>query len=269
MRFVVGAVVVLAWAFATRTDLRVRRGEWAPLIVVGLLFAVQLAFLNIGINFTTAGNSVVLTVTFPIWVAVLSHFFIPGDRLTVQKTIGVIAAYAGVVLLFADSLGVDRELLLGDILTAISGFLLATRQVYSSRIVQNLHPAKLLLAQAILGTVSFVIASAIFEPEPYVWTGRLIIAVLYQGAVIAGFGFIGQLWLIERYFPSQVTVISLTQPIFGIVAAWLILGEPLKPVLWISAVLVIMGAGLVQRSRMKSSSTAGGRERVEPARRAS
>ena len=140
-------------------------------------------------------------------------------------------------------------------MTAISGFLLGARQVYNARMVQNLHPAKLLLAQAAFGTVAFVIASVIFEHHAYVWTGRLATSIFYQGAVIAGFGFIGNLWLIQRYFPSQVTVVSLSQPVLGIVAAWLILGEPLNPLLWVSAVLVAIGAYLVQRARVKQIAT--------------
>lgn len=255
MRFVLGGIVVLIWAITTHADLRLRRNEWLPLAALGALFSVQLAFLNIGVNYTTAGNSVVLTVTFPIWVAVLSHFFIPGDRLTPQKVVGVLIAYFGIIVLFADSLGANRDLLLGDALCAMSGFLLAARQVYNARMVQNLHPAKLLLAQAVFGTVTFVIASAIFEHQAYVWTGRLALSIFYQGVVIAGFGFIGNLWLIQRYFPSQVTVISLSQPLLGIVAAWLILGESLNPLLWVSAVLVIIGAYLVQRARARQAAT--------------
>jgi len=66
--------------------------------------------------------------------------------------------------------------------------------------------------------------------------------------VIAGFGFIGNLWLLQRYLPSQVSLISLIQPAFAIVAAWLVLGEELNSALWLSVVLIIIGAGFVQRA---------------------
>ncbi len=254
MRFIVGGIVVLLWAIYLRADLRIRRGEWLPLLALGVLFTVQIAFMNIGLTRTTAGHGAVLTVTFPIWVAVLAHFFVPGDRLNVQKLLGVIVAYAGILVLFADSLGVDRDLLVGDILSAISGFLLGARQVYNARIVQGIHPAKLLLSQAVFGTIVFLVASVIFESEEYIWTGKLAISILFQGVVIAGFGFIGNLWLIQRYFPSQVSVISLSQPVFSIIGAWLILGEDLNSALWISVLLVMVGAGLVQRGRRREES---------------
>jgi drug/metabolite transporter (DMT)-like permease len=248
LRFITGAIVVLIWAIATGADLRIRRGEWMPLLILGILFSVQLGFMNIGLNHTTAGHGAVLTVTFPIWVAVLAHFFVPGDRLTPKRLLGVIIAYGGVLLLFADSLGVDSGLLFGDVLSAISGFLLGARQVYNARIVQGLHPAKLLLSQAIFGTVVFAVASVIFESGEYLWTGRLLVSVLYQGALIAGFGFIGNLWLIQRYLPSQVSLLSLTQPIFAVILARIVLGEALSSSLWLSVTLVVVGASLVQRN---------------------
>ena len=259
MRFIVGGIVVVAWAIATKADLRPRRADWLPLLGLGALFSVQIAFMNIGLSLTTAGHGGVLTITFPIWVAVLANFFVPGDRLTARKILGALIAYGGILVLFADSLGINRDLLLGDLFSLISGFLLGARQVYNARAVQSVHPAKLLLAQAVFGTITFVIASAIFESDPYVWTARLAISIFYQGVVIAGFGFIGNLWLIQRYFPSQVSVISLIQPVFSILAARIILGESFSNLLWLSAVLVIAGAALVQRGSAPS---------VEPARAA-
>lgn len=238
---------MLIWAIAVKADLRVKRNEWWPLLVLGVIFSVQLAFMNIGLSLTTAGNGGVLTITFPIWVAILAHFQIEGDRLTRRKLIGVLIAYGGIAALLAQSFQFDPGRLVGDAFMLASGFLLAERQVFNAKASQNIHPAKLLLAQALVGTITFVVASLLLESEGYVWSTRLGLAIFYQGVVIAGFGFIGNIWLIQRYFPSQVSVINLTQPIFAIVAAWLILGEPLTPMLWVGTFFVMIGAALVQR----------------------
>ena len=120
----------------------------------------------------------------------------------------------------------------------------------------------MLLSQAVFGTIVFLAASLIFESDEYIWSGKLALSIFYQGVVIAGFGFIGNLWLMQRYFPSQVSVISLSQPMFSIVAAWLILGEELNSALWISVVLVIVGAGLVQRGRKQMQTRAAAAKRA-------
>ena len=246
LRFVIGGIVVLAWALWTRRPLNVARHERKPLFYLGCLFAIQLAFMNIGQDFTTAGHAVVITTTFPLWTGLLAHFYVPGDRLSKGRFAGAMVAYAGVVVLFSRGIGNPGGFLLGDFLLLVSAFLLGARQVYMSNSLQGIEPHKLLLSQSVVGTVTFVAASLILEPDPYIWTGRLITALAYQGVVIAGFGFIGSTWLLQRYLPSSVTVIWLIQPVFGVVLSWWVLGEAIGPELYAGGALVIAGSFVAQ-----------------------
>ena len=250
-RFVTGAAVIIVWALYTRADLRVRRSELPVLITLGVLFSIQLVFMNLGLKYTTAGHGSVLSVTHPIWVVLLAHFFIPGDRLAPSRIVGILVAYTGVVVISLDGLGGDAsgEVLFGDILSIIAGFLLGARQIFNARQAGKIDPNKLLLAQAVFGTLVFIPAGLIFEGEPWIMNKELAISIFYQGAVIAGFGFTANLWLIQRYLPSQVGMLYLSQPIFGIILAWLILDEPLTEMLWIGAIFVALGAGLAQRRK--------------------
>ena len=247
LRFVIGGIVVLAWALITRRSLKVARHEWKPLLFLGCLFAVQIAFMNIGQDFTSAGHAVVITTTSALWTSVIAHFYVPGDRLSRGRFLGAMVAYSGIVVLFARGIGNPGEFLLGDFLMLVSAILLGTRQVYISNFSQGIEPQKLLLSQSVVGTVTFVLASFFLEPDPYNWTGRLIVALLYQGAVIAGFGFIGSVWLLKRYLPSRVTVIWIIQPAFGVLLGWWILGETVGPELYAGAALVIVGSYMAQR----------------------
>jgi len=258
LRFILGAIVVLIYAIATKQSFKIHRHEWTPLILLGALFTVQLSFMNIGQDYTTAGHAVVVTSTFPLWTGVFAHFFVPGDRMSRSRTLGTLVAYTGVVAVFykgfADS---SSDFLIGDLLLLGSAVLLGGRQVYLSQLGQGIAQHKLLMTQGIFGIVTFVIASLVFESdEAFMVTSRLIIALLYTGVLIAGLGFIGQTWLLKRYLPSRVTVISLSQPIFGVLFSWWILGESIGGELYIGAVLVIVGSALAQRrSRSKTAKT--------------
>ena len=249
VRFAIGGVVVLIYAVATRQSFRVLRHEWVPLALLGTLFTVQLAFMNIGQDFSTAGHAVVVTSTFPLWTGVFAHFFVPGDRMSRSRTLGTLVAYSGVIAVFykgfADS---SSDFLVGDLLLLGSAVLLGGRQVYLSQLGQGIAQHKLLISQGVFGVTAFVIASLIFESdEAFVVTTRLVVALLYTGVLIAGLGFIGQTWLLKRYLPSRVTVISLSQPIFGVLFSWWILGESVGGELYIGAALVVVGSALAQR----------------------
>jgi drug/metabolite transporter (DMT)-like permease len=248
MRFVVGGVTVAVWAWATGrfAGLRVARGEWRPMIVLALIFTAQIGSMNVGTSLTSAAHASILLNLYSVHTVVLSHFLIPGDRLTVKRLAGVVIAHAGIVVLFASQPGGSASLL-GDAIVFVSAFLLAERLVYLARAVQKLDPVKLLLSQAAIGSVLFMAGSALTESAPTVWTGRLVTSLAYQGILIAGFNFVANLWLLQRYRPSSLVPFFLTQPLFGVVAAAIVTGEALSWQLLLACVAVAIGMGLTTR----------------------
>jgi drug/metabolite transporter (DMT)-like permease len=129
----------------------------------------------------------------------------------------------------------------------VSALILAEHQVYSARAAASVHITKLILGRFAFGTVVFVVLSVLVERDPWSWTPLLGLSVSYQGVVIAGFGFIGNLWLLKRFFPSQVAVLSLLGPTASILLAWGLLDERPTSLLWAGTALVTAGALLVQR----------------------
>ena len=253
MRFALGAVVVLIWAVIAKQSFKLARHEVVPLAMLGTLFAVQLAFMNIGQNLTTAGHAGIVIPTFPLWAAVFAHIFIPADRMSKKRIAGALVAYCGVVVVFVRNIVGDVQYenapnpLIGDLLLLCSAILLGLRQVYISQLGQAMTPVKMLMAQSIFGTLSFLVASMLIEPEPMRMTWVLAASLFYQGVIIAGFGFISQNWLLINYLPSRVTIISLSQPIVTALLSWLVLGEAIGPELIAGATLVITGSYLAQR----------------------
>ena len=252
MRFVLGMVVVLIWAVVTRQSFRVSRSELFPLFVLGILFSVQTAFMNLGQYNTTAGHTGVLITTFPLWAGVFAHFVVPNDRLSKRRVLGASIAYGGAVAIFVRSVFAGSDAIdalnpwLGDLLIMCSAVLLGLRQVYLSQLGQRITLVKLLMAQGIFGSVTFLIGSLMFETDLVELTLVLAASLFYQGVVIAGFAFLAQTWLLSNYLPSRVTLISLSGPIVTAVLSWLILGERIGPELWIGAVLVVTGSFIAQ-----------------------
>ena len=249
MRVVVGDIVICLWAWSTGrfVGFRVERREWRPLAVLGLLFSVQMAATNIGTWLTSAAHATILVNLYAVHTVVLAHFMIPGDRLSVRKVGGVLVAYSGIVALFASQWSHGAPTLLGDVIVTVAGILLAERTVYLARAVQRLDPVKLLLAQAVVGAAFFALASFLVEPATTRWTARLAGSIAYQGVLISGFNFVVNLALLRDYRPSALSAFFLTQPIFGVVAAALVAGDPLTPVLVLACVAVAAGIGLTYR----------------------
>jgi drug/metabolite transporter (DMT)-like permease len=216
-------------------------------VLLGLLFSVQMAATNVGTWLTSAAHASILINLYAVHTVVLAHFLIPGDRLTARKLAGVLVAYAGTVLLGVRQVTHGAPTLIGDVVVTVAGVLLAERTIYLARAVQRLDPVKLLLTQAIVGTAVFVVVSGLVEPAPTRWTMRLAGSVAYQGVLISGFNFVVNLALLRRYRPSALSAFFLTQPIFGVIAAALVAGDPLTPDLVIACAAVAVGIGLTSR----------------------
>ena len=249
LRFIIGALTVWVGALFVGIPVRVPRAVWQGLAGLGVLFTVQIWLLNAGTQYTTAGRSGVLINVYPFFLTLFSHFFIPGDRLTVAKSIGLVFSFSGVFLLFAESVSLaDTDYVLGDLMVATSGMLLGLRQVVIKRLVQGLHPFQVLFWQAVLSLPIFAVWSLLFERDAhYEMSAAVVGGVLYQGLVVAGLCFILLVFLIRHHSASRLGVFSFATPIVGVLlSAWL-LGEEISPVLWMSVVLVALGIVIANR----------------------
>jgi len=247
-RFLLGALTVAVGALFSGISIRVPTARWIGLAGLGLLFCVQIGLLNVGTHLTNASRSTVLICTYPFFTAFFAHFLIPGDRLSSSKVMGLLLSFAGVALIFAESLGTG--FLLGDALVLISGMLLGLRQVVIKRLVSGLHPFQVVFWQATLSLPVFAVASALFERE-MVWelSSSVIGAVVFQGVVIAGFCFILMASLLRRHRASTLGAFGFVTPVVGVLLSVLLLGEELSPLLAASLLLVAIGIVVVNRER--------------------
>jgi drug/metabolite transporter (DMT)-like permease len=241
-------VLAYAWWTRHRGVFDIRPGEWPMLWSLGLLFAVQIGTMNIGISRTTAAHASLLVNAYAIHTVVLAHFLIPGDRLTPSKLAGILVAYAGIALLFARDFSFHGATLVGDLIVSGSALLLGERIVYMARAVQRLDPIKMLVFQSAIGSTCFFLVSLWWEAgQPTRYTMPLALSLFYQGAVVAGFNFVANLYLLKVYRPSALAACALTTPIFGVLVSAPVTGDPLTPTLIVSTLLVAIGIGLTTR----------------------
>ena len=247
IRFVLGAAFILIWVYVSRVPLRMESGERQGLFLLAFLFTVQIYLMNAGIHHTLAGRSTIFISTHPFFIALFAHILLPGDRLSPLKIVGMTLSFLGVILIFAESLVMgDYQYLLGDLMVLTSGLLLGLRIVYTKRLTQGIHPGKLLLWQAALSIPAFLLLSLIFEGDySYQLKTEVVLGILYQGLVIAGFGFMIHTILLQRYVASKLGVFHFATPLFGVVFSNILLGEAISIGLIGSMILVAAGITIV------------------------
>ena len=250
LRFALGALTVWVGAFFAGISLRVPASEWRGLGGLALLFALQIWLLNAGTGHTTASRSGVVINVYPFFTALFAHLLV-GDRLSLGKWLGFAFSFAGVLLLFWESVSfAEMRYLLGDAMVAASGVLLGLRQVVMKRLVQGLNPYQVLFWQAMLSLPLFAAWSVFFEAEAeYILGASVVAGVLYQGFVVAGLYFIILVFLLRHHSPSRLGIFSFVTPVVGVLLSSWLLGESLSPYLLVSMGLV--AAGIVVANRVE------------------
>ena len=245
-RFVIGLVVIGGWSLFRRIQLQLRRGELLRLLLLTTIFILQIITLNTGTLYTTASRSTIFINVYPFFTALFAHFWIPGERLSVTKTLGIVVAFSGVFVVVAPKLGVGEASVLGDIIVLVSGCFLGLRVVVTKLLIQSIHPYRLLFWLLTLSLPCYVVLNLVFERgEPMQLTLSAAAALLYQGGVIAGFCFLAWTSILERYSASKLVVLFFATPLSGVLFSHLILGDELTISLLGGAALVAGGIYLV------------------------
>ena len=250
LRFVIGLVVIGGWALFRRIPLRLRPGELPRLLLLTTIFILQIICLNTGTLYTSASRSTIFINVYPFFTALFAHFWIPGERLSVTKTLGIVVAFSGVFVTVAPELGQGETSVIGDIIVLVSGCFLGLRVVVTKLLIQSIHPYRLLAWLLTLSLPFYVVASLVVERgEPMQLTLSAALALLYQGGVIAGFCFLAWTAILERYSASKLVVLFFATPLSGVLFSHLVLGDELTLSLLGGASLVAAGIYLVNMRR--------------------
>ena len=250
LRSLGAATLLWLWCRLRGEPLFVRDGAGRYGLLIGLVFTAEFICIYAGLGFTTASRSVIFLYSAPFFVALGAHLFIPGERLTVAKSVGLVVAFAGLCLAFADGLSLpSRRALMGDALELAGGFFWgATTVTVKMKRDARLTPQRTLFYQVSVSAVGLIgLAAAWGEPGFTHPTPLALAALAYQAVIVAFVSYLIWFWLLQRYPASGLTSFSFWTPLFGVLAGWLLLGERLTGHLGAAAALVAAGIYLVNR----------------------
>jgi drug/metabolite transporter (DMT)-like permease len=250
LRSIGAALLLWAWSASRGTRLFERDGSLPAGLLVGLLFAAEFALLYWGLEFTTASRAVVFLYTAPFWVAVGVHLLVPGERLRREQVIGLLAAFAGVVVAFGGGMTMPSwEQLVGDAMVLGAGMLwgATTVTVKATRLAQVSASKMLFYQLAISGLMLPPLSWVLGEPGIFAATPFLLGVLGFQIVIVAFITYLAWFWLVAHYPAGRLSAFTFLTPLFGVLAGALLLKEPLTIGLILALLLVGVGIWLVNR----------------------
>lgn len=211
-------------------------------------------------QYIPSGLAAVLFATFPLWVALLAHFFLPGERLTPAGAVGVLLGLGGVAILFSEDLsrlggpGVDwRQVAWAAALMLLSPASAAVGQIVIKRWGEGVHPISLTAVPMGLAAVAMAgLAWSLEGGRPVRLTPAAVGSILYLALVGSALTFSLYFWLLARTRASQVSLVAFLTPVVAVLVGTLFLAEPLTWRVVAGTAAVVAGVVLAVRRRRPS-----------------
>ena len=245
---VTGAAVLV---FALKTVIggaQVARADYLRLAWYSALGVVlnQLLFVK-GIEYTTAINATLFSVTIPIF-ALLVSVALRTDKLTWRKGLGVALAAGGVVLLIDPTQSdLSARTSFGNFLIVASSLAYGAYIAISKDVFERYGAVVSLAWIFVFGslmTLPFGVYSMAQVPLASIsWTVWAIVFYVIIGPTIGAYFLNG--WALARVAPSTVAVYVYLQPIIAFAVAPMVLGETITLRTIISSALIFAGLALV------------------------
>jgi drug/metabolite transporter (DMT)-like permease len=231
------------------------RKTMAISIFAGVVFALEFLFLFLALDFTTVTRNSILYYSMPIWITAIGHFFLPNEKLNFFKALGLIFAFAGVVLAISDNqepLSINNWQLIGDFL-AIMAAILWAMIIYLAKGTKfkEVPPEMQLVWMLLVSGPILIIASLFFGELVRDFQMLHLWGLFFQSIVVVAGGFLFWLWLVSVYPASSVASFSFLSPIFTIFFGWLLLNETLDFSFILAAFLVVFGLVCINKKSPK------------------
>ncbi len=248
-----GAVLCLwLWFVIRRRPLKLERKDLFFGTLMGTLFATEFILLFIALDLTTVSRTSILFYTMPLWLALMAHVLIPGQRITRTKAAGQALAFLGMIIAILWRSDAGEASLLGDILAVAAALGWAGLALIAQTGLKGVAPDRQLFWQVLVSAPILLVAAFAFGPfirdlQPiHLW------GLAFQIVIMVSAGFSFWLWLLSIYPPASVAAFSFLAPVFGVVLGWWMLDEPLGLPVIVALVLVCVGLVLINRLPRKS-----------------
>lgn len=246
LRFAIGAFGISLWAGITRRSFSIKKGQLHQILIVSILFTLQLSLLYFGFSKTNASRGTLLINLQPFFVLCLAHFFIPGDRISKKKILGLMIGFSGMVLVFVGKEGTTEDVQMGDLMILSTAFVWACNTIYSKKIIDTFDPFHLVLYPMIFSVPCFFLQGLFWDGQAIRYVNPQVLgALFYQGLLTAAFGFVAWNYMLQKYGAVSLHSFIFIMPIAGVLLGGLVLSEPISMSIVSALVLIVSGVVVV------------------------
>ena len=257
-RVLLGATVLVGTVLAARERLPSGRGTWGHLLVAAALgnavpFTL-IAYAETDVSSVLAG---LLNATAPLFVMAVAMLMLPEERPTRRRVAGLLAGFAGVVVLLGPWRGLGGAELAPQLMCLAAAGCYGVYFPYARRFLSRLPDsgASLAAGQMLCATLQLVAATALLGDAPGGISAKVAASLLALGALGTGVAYILNFAILRAAGATIASTVIYVVPIVSTLLGVVVLAEGLEWNQPLGAAVVLVSVAASQgllRTRRRS-----------------
>ena len=254
-RIFFAALVMIIYCFIKGIHIEAFGENWHWYATIGLVnLVLPFFFISFGIVKVQSNMAAILMSTAPIFAAILSHLFIPDEKINFLKFLGILVGFLGIVFLFSDDLLINSSNIFYAFMVILGPAFYTLGGLFSLRLkhVKNEVVTSSILVWAVM--ILLPIMSVFENPLNLKPSFGSTISLFYLGVVATAIAWLMRFYILQKnglVFQSQVAYII---PIFGLIFGYIFLQEQITYKIIVALIAVLISTYLIEKSK-KSKTT--------------
>jgi drug/metabolite transporter (DMT)-like permease len=247
LRLGIGLAVLATVVFLAHEALPREPRIYGHLVVMSVINIALPFFLITSAEQTTdSALAAIINGSVPLFTIVIAALVLDDEPITVNRLIGLVVGFIGVVVIVSRGLGGAESSVTGELALTGSSISYAVGAVYSRRNVRGLRPMIPALFQVGFAFVITAVLALIFErPFETQFRPDAVFAVVWLGILGSGFAYLAVFRLFSHWGATRTSLVAYLLPVVGIALGFIVLNEEIDGRIVLGTALVIGGVALV------------------------
>lgn len=259
-RMLMASLIILAYILIRKFQLKVSPKTLLMLILGGIVVSLHWVTFFMAIKVSNVSIALATMSTGAFFTALLEPFWYGRKMVGYELVFGLIVML-GLYIMFR----VETGFLNGILLALVSSFLSATFSLINGKLTQEQRPSIISfyeLGSGVLFLSIYLVFSGSFDQKFFQLSVNDWMYIFILASICTAYAFIASVKILKYISPYTVMLTINLEPVYGIVLAFLLLGESekLNPLFYVGALLILttVVANGILKNRKKLKKTTNG-----------
>tara|TARA_R110001632_G_scaffold28137_3_gene75161 strand:- start:4291 stop:5199 length:909 start_codon:yes stop_codon:yes gene_type:complete len=259
-RMLMASLIILAYMLIRKFQLKVSPKTLLMLILGGIVVSLHWVTFFMAIKVSNVSIALATMSTGAFFTALLEPFWYGRKMVGYELVFGLIVML-GLYIMFR----VETGFLNGILLALVSSFLSATFSLINGKLTQEQRPSVISfceLGSGVLFLSIYLVFSGSFDQKFFQLSVNDWMYIFILASVCTAYAFIASVKILKYISPYTVMLTINLEPVYGIILAFLLLGESekLNPLFYVGALLILttVVANGILKNRKKLKKTTNG-----------